>query len=94
MHLKLGLVALLLLYHGSLHWLFLRLQQERYPMSATQLRMYNEVATLLLFAIVFTVVYKDTSSWYYGMAGILALGVLLMLGVKFYKRVRKRRGEG
>jgi putative membrane protein len=89
MHLKLGLVVLLLAYHGSLQWIFLRLQRDVYPMSSMQLRMYNEVATLLLFAIVFTVVYKNTSSWYYGVAGILALGILLMLAVRLYKRLRK-----
>lgn len=94
MHLKLGLVALLLVYHGSLHWFYLRLQQGRYPMSSTKLRMYNEVATLLLFAIVFTVVYKDTSAWYYGVAGILALGVILAVAVKIYKKRRRSRGEG
>ncbi len=94
MHLKLGLVALLLLYHGSLHWIYKQLQRDRYPMKAMQLRLYNEVATLLLFAIVFTVVYQNTQGWYYGVAGILTLGVVLMIATKMYKRIRTHRGEG
>jgi putative membrane protein len=61
-----------------------------YPMSAMALRFYNEVATILLFAIVFTAVYKNTSSWYYGVLGLLALGVSLSLGVMFYKRSREK----
>jgi putative membrane protein len=58
-------------------------------MTAMQLRFYNEVATLLLFAIVFTVVFKNLSSWAYGVGGILGLGVLLSLGVMFYRKVRR-----
>ena len=90
MHLKLGLVALLLLYHISLQVIFKKLQRDAYPMTAMQLRMYNEVATLLLFAIVFTVVFKNTSGWYYGAGGILALGIFLMFAVRIYKRFRNR----
>jgi putative membrane protein len=90
MHVKLGLVAILLAYHGSLHWIFLKLQKDQYPMSAGKLRFYNELATLLLFAIVFTVVFKNTSSWYYGVLGILALGVALSAGVMLYKRFREK----
>lgn len=90
MHLKLGLVALLILYHLSLHVLFRRLMRDEYLLSSLKLRLYNEVATLLLFAIVFTVVFKNTSGWYYGAGGILLLGVVLMLAVKIYKRLRTR----
>lgn len=88
MHLKLGLVALLLVYHFSLQIIFKKLQRDTYPMTALQLRLYNEVATLLLFAIVFTVVYKNTSGWYYGVGGILALGIALSIAVRLYKRYR------
>lgn len=91
MHVKLALVFILLVYHGSLHWLYRKLQNDIYPMTATQLRFYNELATLLLFAIVFTVVFKNTSSWYYGVLGILGLGVSLSVGVMLYKRSRERR---
>jgi putative membrane protein len=89
MHVKLSLVFLLFLYHLSLHWLYRKLQKEKYPWSSMRLRFYNEVATVLLFAIVFTAVFKNVSSWMYGAGGIVALGVLLSLGIMFYKRLRK-----
>lgn len=59
------------------------------PYSSTKLRIWNEVATLLLFAIVFLVVLKNTMGWIFGVAGLIGLGILLMLGIKWYKRLRK-----
>ncbi len=91
MHLKLALVMLLLAYHGSIHWLFLKLQKEQYPMTSMQLRFYNELATMLLFAIVFTVVFKNLSGWVYGVGGILGLGILLSAGIAMYRRYRSSR---
>jgi len=89
MHVKLGFVALLIGYHFSLHWLYRKLQADTYPMSTMQLRFYNEVATVLLFAIIFTAVFKSTMSWIYGVLGIVGLGIILSLGVLLYKKVRK-----
>ncbi len=91
MQVKLGFVAVLLVYHLSLHWLYIRLQSDLYPLSSTQLRFYNELATVLLFAIVFTAVYKNTSGWYYGVLGILSLGVILSLAIMLYKRARQKK---
>jgi putative membrane protein len=89
MHVKLGLVLLLFFYHGSLQWFYRKLQNDIYPWSGAKLRFYNEAATILLFAIVFTVVFKDTLSWLYGVAGLLALGIALSAGILLYKRARK-----
>lgn len=92
MHLKLGFVGLLALYHLSLHFIFKKLQSNTYSYSSTQLRIYNEVATLLLFAIVFVVVLKDMFSWLWGIGGLLLLGVTLMLAVRLYKMARQKKG--
>ena len=89
MHLKLSFVAILIGYHLSLQWLYKNLQKEKYPWSSTQLRFYNEVATILLFAIIFTAVFRDTTKWVYGVAGLIGLGVLLSFGIMLYKKVRK-----
>lgn len=91
MHLKLGFVGLLALYHVSLHRIFNQLQSNTYRYSSTQLRIYNEVATLLLFAIVFVVVLKDMFSWLWGLGGLLLLGLVLMLAVKLYKKARLKK---
>jgi putative membrane protein len=54
------------------------------------MRLWNEGATIILFAIVFLVILKSTFSWIFGVMGIIGLGILLMLGIKLYKRIRKK----
>lgn len=93
MHVKLGFVGLLILYHFSLHWLYRKQQRDEFPMSSTQLRFYNELATLLLFAIIFTVVFKTTISWFYGAGGLLLLGVVLSIAIMLYKKSRNRKSD-
>ena len=53
------------------------------------LRIWNEVATLALVAIVFLVVMKDSFNWIKGTIGFFAVAIGLMLGIKMYKRLRK-----
>jgi putative membrane protein len=89
MHVKLGFVALLIGYHLSLQWMYKKLQNDQYPMNSMQLRFYNEAATILLFAIVFTATFKNTMSGLYGILGIVGLGVLLSFGIMLYKKFRK-----
>ena len=91
MQVKLAFVFLLLLYHISLHIIFRKQQRDKYPMTSGQLRFYNELATVLLFAIVFTVVFKNTMSWIFGAGGIIALGVVLSIAIMLYRRARKRK---
>ena len=57
--------------------------------SSMFMRIWNEGATLLLFAIVFLVILKDSLHWISGVLGILGLGIILLLGVRLYKRTRK-----
>jgi putative membrane protein len=59
--------------------------------TSTQLRLWNELATILLFAIVFLAVKKDGLSWIFGVVGIVSLGVILMIAVKIYKRFREKK---
>ncbi len=56
-----------------------------------KMRMWNEVGTILLVAIVFVVVNKDSISWLWGSLGLLSLGVLLTLAIKGYKKVRREK---
>jgi putative membrane protein len=55
------------------------------------LRIWNEVATIILFACVFLVVLKTTLGWVFGVVGIVGVSVLLMLGIKLYKKIRAKR---
>ncbi len=87
-HLKLLFVFGLFLYHFICQKLHSQMKREVFKYSSTQLRIWNEVATLFLFAIVFIVVLKSTLSWIWGVVGIILIGILLMLGIKIYKKLR------
>ena len=54
------------------------------------MRIFNEGATFILFAVVFLVILKNAVSWIYGTIGIIVFALLLMLGFKLYKRLRER----
>ena len=90
MHVKLLFVFLLYLYHLSLHYIYQKLQKGIIKYSSTQLRIWNEVATIILIAVVFLIVKKDQISWIWGTLGILGVAVLLMIAIKLYKKLRER----
>jgi protoporphyrinogen IX oxidase len=90
MQAKLGFVLLLYIYHGFCHILFKELQEGRTRWTSTQLRLWNEGATLLLFAIVFLIVLKNAVSMAYGMIGLIGLGIFLMIATKLYKKYRTK----
>jgi putative membrane protein len=90
MQVKLGLVILLIVYHIKCHFIYKQLQQDVVRYSSNFMRLFNEGATLLLFAIVFLVILKNAVNWIYGTLGIILFGVLLTLGYKFYKRLREK----
>ena len=91
MHVKLAFVLALYVYHYICHRMYTQLQNDIVKYSAFKLRLWNEVATILLFAIVFLVVLKDSVSWIWGVVGILLVSVLLMMGVKLYKKIRAKK---
>jgi len=87
---KLVLTALLLIYQVITHLHFLRLQKDVIGWNSLHFRIWNEVATLLLVAIVFVVVLKNSMDWLYGVVGFFLLGILLMLAIRIYKKLRKK----
>lgn len=91
MHVKLSFVLALYFYHGACHAIYKQLQHNIIKYSAFKLRLWNEVATILLFAIVFLVVLKNSISWIWGVIGILLFSIILMLCVKLYKRIRAKK---
>ena len=90
MHVKLGFVILLILYHLKCQQLFRKLQKNEKTWTSTQMRLWNEGSTLILFAVVFLVILKSAVNWIYGVIGIFLLAIILMLGVKIYKRLRTK----
>lgn len=89
MHAKLALIVLLVIYHIICIRLMNKFVAGEQPMSSVQLRLWNEVATLLLVAIVFLVVVKTALSMFWGVAGLVILGVVMMIAVKMYKKSRE-----
>lgn len=89
MLLKLVAVAALLCYHIACEQIHRQQKKGIFRHSSVKLRLFNELATVLLVAIVFLVVIKRTEGLLYGVGGLLAFAALLMLAVMLYKRSRK-----
>ncbi len=90
MHVKLTFVLVLYIYHGICHKIFIQLQNDIVTYSSFKLRIWNEVATIILFSIVFLVVLKNAINWIWGVVGIVLFSFLLMFGIRLYKRIRKK----
>ncbi|MFD0999796.1 CopD family protein [Ohtaekwangia kribbensis] len=89
MHMKLTLVFLLYLYHVSLQIILNQLKKGTVKYTSQQMRLWNEVSTLFLISIVFLIVLKNALSMLWGLAGLLAVVILIMTGMKVYKKFRK-----
>ncbi len=88
---KLIFVLGLYCYHFSLQRIYKRQMQGSFKYSSTQLRIWNEVATLFLFAIVFLVVLKSSLDMVKGLVGLVVLAMLLMLAIRVYRKLRKEK---
>ena len=90
MLIKLGFVLLLILYHFKTHQMFLQLQKNVINYSSVFMRLWNEGATLFLFAIVFLAILKSSIHWVFAFGGIIGLIVFLVVGIKLYKKYRSK----
>jgi putative membrane protein len=91
MHIKLTFVGGLLVYHFICQYKMKQMAKGIFTWSSTQLRIWNEVATIFLFAIVFLVVLKDAVNWIYALVGLVLLVLILMSAVKIYKYYRTKK---
>ncbi|MDE3143334.1 MAG: CopD family protein [Bacteroidota bacterium] len=89
--LKLIFVLLLYAYHFTIHKIYLQEAKGIYKYTSQQLRIWNEVATILLFAIVFLVTVKESISFVWGLIGLIAFIIILMSGIKIYKSIRNKK---
>ncbi len=90
MHVKLAFVFLLYLYHLKCHLIFKQLQRDEVKQTSSFFRIWNEGATIILFAVVFLVILKNAINWIFGVIGIIVFSILLMLGYKLYKKIREK----
>lgn len=89
MQVKLAFVVLLIVYQFKCHQLFKQLQNDVVNHSSNYMRLFNEVPTLILFAVVFLAILKSAVNWIYGTVGIFVFAIMLMMGFKIYKRIRE-----
>ncbi|QSE98892.1 CopD family protein [Fulvivirga lutea] len=91
MHIKLALVVLLYIYQFICHGIFKNQQRGIYKRTSIQLRIWNEVATILLVGIVFIIVLKSALSLVWGIIGLICFSVLIMAAVRLVKNIREKK---
>ena len=90
MLIKTVFIFLLYAYHLKTHQMFLELQRDKIRYSSNFMRIWNEGATLFLFAIVFLAIVKSAIDWVFMVLGTFGLIVLLIVAIKLYKRLRDK----
>lgn len=88
---KLIFVFFLYLYHFSLQRLLRQQIRGVFRYTSMQLRLWNEVATIFLVAVVLLVVVRQNMSVVWGVLGLFFLVLLLMLAIRIYKVLRMRK---
>ena len=88
---KLVFVAALYIYHFTLQKIYTEQMNGRFRFTSQQLRIWNEVATILLIAIVMLAVVKQSISLVWGLTGLILFIILLMSAIKIYKMVRMKK---
>jgi len=91
MHIKLSFVALLLVYHFVCQHLLKKVANGVFTWTSTQLRLWNELATLVLVAVVFLVELQHSMNWIGGTIGFFGVGILLMLLIRIYKKFNSKK---
>jgi putative membrane protein len=87
---KLCFVVGLYVYHFTLHNIYKQQMRGVFKYSSQQLRIWNEVATVFLVAIVMLAVVKQNMSVVWGIVGLIAFVILLVSAIRIYKLVRNR----
>jgi|TARA_B110000483_G_scaffold109932_1_gene133906 putative membrane protein len=85
---KLSFVFVLYVYHFKCHKIYNQLQNNKIPYSSFYLRIWNELATIILFSVVFLVTLKSAINWIWGVVGLILISLLLMLSIRLYKKIR------
>jgi protoporphyrinogen IX oxidase len=88
---KLGFVAGLYAYHFTLQKIYSDEMKGIFKYTSNQLRVWNEVATIFLIAIVMIVTVKDNISWLWGIIGLALFTIALMSAIKIYKIIRTKK---
>ena len=93
MHIKLIFVLLLYIYHLYCHRIYKQLQNDLAKFTSMQLRMINEIATLILISVVFLIVLKNELNWLKATGVFILVTIALVLAIRIYKRIRTKNEE-
>lgn len=87
---KLFFVSALYVYHYTLQVILRQQLKGIFTYTSSQLRIWNEVATIFLVAIVFLATVKQSISFVWGLVGLVLFVILLMSAIKVYKLIRTK----
>lgn len=88
---KLIFVMALYVYFYSLHRIFKQQVAGVFKYTSQQLRIWNEVATIFLVAIVMLATVKQGMSFVWGLTGLLLFIIVLMSAIRIYKMIRAKK---
>jgi putative membrane protein len=88
---KIGFVVGLYIYHLSLQKIYSEQKKGVFRFTSMQLRIWNEIATIFLVAIVMIVSVKQSISLVWGVIGLLLFIAILMSAIKIYKLLRTKK---
>ncbi|MCX8079890.1 MAG: CopD family protein [Bacteroidia bacterium] len=93
MHVKLLMVAGLLAYHLRCEKLYRNQKKGFFSKTSFRLRLFNEIPTLILVAVVFLAVVKSESGLMWGGSAVALLGILIFAASWVYKKKRESKQD-
>ena len=90
MKVKLILVSFLLLYTIIIQIFLKQLNKGNIRLSELGLRIWNEIATLLLISIISLAILKSSISWINAILTFIVIAIILMLLIRVYKSLIKK----
>ena len=90
MHVKLSFVLALYFYHAGCQKIFKQQQMNSVKYTSFKLRIWNEVATLLLISIISLAILKSSISWINAILTFIVIAIVLMLLIRVYRRLIKK----
>ena len=93
LHVKIVLLLILSGYHIYCGGIINKLEKGDFVMSAFSFRLFNELPSILLLAIVLLATLRSTSEFIGTLPYILAFMVSIYFIAKFYKKIRQRKTE-
>ena len=86
---KLLFVVGLYIYHFTLHAILKQQVNSIFKYSSQKLRIWNEVATIFLIAIVMLATVKESISLIWGLIGLILFILILLSAIRIYKLLRQ-----